>query len=57
MPSFMGRWKAFLPEIKPTPPARLLMTAVRAAASKSPAPLDSPPEFNIGLRPEKQWRT
>ena len=29
MPSSIGRWNALRPEIRPVPPARLLMTAVR----------------------------
>jgi len=28
MPSFMGRWNALRPEMRPMPPARLLITAV-----------------------------
>ena len=38
----MGRWKALRPEIRPVPPARLLMTAVVTASSKSLAP-EAPP--------------
>jgi hypothetical protein len=34
MPSFMGRWKALRPEIRPVPPARLLIPAVRTAFAK-----------------------
>jgi hypothetical protein len=30
-----GRWKALRPEIRPMPPARLLITAVRTAWPKS----------------------
>ncbi len=45
MPSGMGLWKAFLPEIKPVPPARLLMTAVLAASWKSLSP-DAPPNLS-----------
>ena len=33
MPSAAGRWNALRPLIKPMPPARLLMTAVRTGAS------------------------
>ena len=43
MPSSMGRWKALRPLIRPMPPARLLMTAVRTALARSPAPDDAPP--------------
>ena len=49
-PSPMGRWNAFLPEISPIPPARLLMTAVRAACAKSLSPLE-PPELIRPTRP------
>src|SRR6516164_2103536 len=38
IPSARGRWKAFRPEISPVPPARLLITAVATASSKSLAP-------------------
>ena len=46
-PSAIGRWNALRPEISPIPPARLLITAVRAACAKSLSPLD-PPEV-VGL--------
>ena len=49
-PSAMGRWNAFLPEISPMPPARLLITAVRAACAKSLSPLE-PPELISPARP------
>src|SRR5579862_3910173 len=42
--SAIGRWNAFRPEISPMPPARLLITAVRTASARSPAPADAPPE-------------
>ncbi len=35
MPSCVERWNTFRPEIKPVPPARLLMTAVAIASEKS----------------------
>ena len=34
MPSFIGRWNALRPEMRPIPPARLLMTAVRTACAE-----------------------
>ena len=49
-PSDIGRWNAFLPEISPIPPARLLITAVRAACAKSLSPLE-PPELISPARP------
>src|SRR5207302_8138528 len=49
MPSFIGRWNDFRPLIRPMPPARLLMTAVRTASFRSVAPLLSPPEL---IRPD-----
>ena len=49
-PSDIGRWNAFRPEISPIPPARLLMTAVRAACAKSLSPLE-PPELISPTRP------
>src|SRR3979411_1151075 len=45
-PSFMGRWKALRPEMRPVPPARLLITAVATASSKSVAPDAPPPVVN-----------
>ena len=48
----MGRWKALRPVIRPVPPARLLMTAVRTASARSPAPLDSPPLLISAERPD-----
>jgi xylan 1,4-beta-xylosidase len=36
MPSCMERWNTFRPEIKPVPPARLLMTAVAIASTRRP---------------------
>src|SRR5579864_1106292 len=55
-PSFMGRWKALRPEIRPVPPARLLMTAVATASSKSLAP-EAPPLLMSPARPMKQLAT
>jgi len=49
-PSAIGRWNALRPEISPIPPARLLMTAVRAACAKSLSPLE-PPELISPTRP------
>ena len=49
-PSPIGRWNAFRPEISPIPPARLLITAVRAACAKSLSPLE-PPELISPTRP------
>ncbi len=49
-PSDIGLWNAFRPEIKPIPPARLLITAVRAACAKSLSPLE-PPELISPMRP------
>ncbi|MYA63435.1 MAG: leucine-rich repeat protein [Gemmatimonadetes bacterium] len=49
-PSDIGRWNAFRPEISPIPPARLLITAVRAACAKSLSPLE-PPELISPTRP------
>src|SRR5215469_18203926 len=51
-----GRWKAFRPEISPVPPARLLITAVATASSKSLAP-DAPPLLISPARPIKQLAT
>ena len=34
-PSSIGRWNALRPEMRPVPPARLLMTAVRTASARS----------------------
>src|SRR5205814_10414944 len=45
MPSFIGRWNDLRRLIRPIPPARLLMTAVRTASFRSAAPLLSPPEL------------
>src|SRR6478752_2882721 len=56
-PSCIGRWKAFLPEIKPVPPARLLMTAVLTASFKSLSPDEAPPELIRPARPIKQFAT
>ena len=50
MPSSKGRWKVFRPEIKPQPPARLLITSVRTASAKSFLP-EAPPELIKPLRP------
>jgi len=50
-PSFTGRWNALRPEIRPEPPARLLMTAVRTASFRSASPDDAPPELMSGERP------
>src|SRR5216683_737252 len=52
-PSFIGRWKALRPEMRPVPPARLLMMAVETASSKSLAP-EAPPELIRPERPMKQ---
>ena len=49
-PSAIGRWNALRPEISPIPPARLLITAVRAACAKSLSPLE-PPELISPTRP------
>ena len=49
-PSDIGRWNALRPEISPIPPARLLITAVRAACAKSLSPLE-PPELISPARP------
>src|SRR5438874_181130 len=51
MPSFIGRWNDLRPLIRPIPPARLLMTAVRTASFRSDAPLLSPPELISPARP------
>ena len=51
MPSSIGRWKALRPEIRPMPPARLLMTAVRTASARSVAPDDAPPQLMRPARP------
>src|SRR5439155_11998860 len=51
MPSFMGRWNDLRPLIRPIPPARLLITAVRTASFRSVAPLLSPPELMRPARP------
>ena len=37
--------------MRPAPPARLLMTAVRTAWARSESPLDSPPLLMSGMRP------
>src|SRR5262245_60933378 len=50
-PSCIGRWKAFRPEIRPMPPARLLMTAVFTASFKSLSPAEAPPELIRPARP------
>ena len=50
IPSLKGRWKAFRPEMRPIPPARLLMTAVCVASEKSLFP-DGPPELINPMRP------
>src|SRR5437660_1336756 len=57
IPSFIGRWNDFRPEINPIPPARLLMTEVRTASTRSAAPCDSPPELIKPDRPMKQLTT
>ena len=44
-PSFIGRWNALRPEIRPMPPARLLITAVLTASFRSLSPADAPPEL------------
>ena len=49
--SFIGRWKALRPEMRPIPPPRLFMTAVRTASARSLEPFDSPPELIRPLRP------
>src|SRR5690348_7997064 len=51
IPSFIGRWNDFRPLIRPIPPARLLMTAVRTASFRSVAPLLSPPELILPALP------
>ena len=51
MPSFIGRWNDLRPLIRPIPPARLLITAVRTASFRSVAPLLSPPELMRPARP------
>src|SRR5438270_14034287 len=43
--------KSLAPGNWPMPPPRLLMTAVRTAAAKSPEPFDSPPELIRPMRP------
>ncbi len=48
-PSAMGRWNALRPLMRPVPPARLLMTAVRTAWARSSPPDDAPPELMIRL--------
>jgi hypothetical protein len=55
-PSFIGRWKALRPEMRPMPPARLLMTAVVTASFMSLAPATAPPELMRGTRP-MYWLT
>ncbi len=50
MPSFMGRWKALRPEIRPIPPALLLITAVVTASAMSCSP-DAPPLLIKPKRP------
>ena len=50
-PSLNGRWNALRPEIRPMPPARLLMTAVFTASSRSLSPADAPPELIRPTRP------
>ena len=50
IPSAIGFWKAFLPEMSPIPPARLLMTAVRTACARSFLP-EAPPELIMPTRP------
>ena len=50
-PSAMGRWKALRPEIRPVPPARLLITAVATASARSLAPEEAPPLLIRPTRP------
>ncbi len=50
-PSLSGRWKALRPEIRPMPPARLLITAVFTASLRSLSPDDAPPELINPARP------
>src|SRR5438093_4458533 len=50
-PSCIGRWNAFLPEISPVPPARLLMMAVFTASFMSLSPDEAPPELIRPARP------
>src|SRR4026208_1778038 len=50
-PSFIGRWKALRPEMRPMPPARLLITAVFTASFRSLSPDDAPPELMRPMRP------
>ena len=50
IPSSIGRWNALRPEIRPIPPARLLITAVRTASWKSSSP-EAPPELISPQRP------
>ena len=51
MPSSIGRWNALRPEMRPMPPARLLMTAVLTASARSVSPDDAPPELMRPARP------
>ena len=50
-----GHWalKRLRPEMRPVPPPRLLMTAVRTASARSLSPFDSPPEL---IRPHGPYR-
>src|SRR6185503_6929116 len=50
-PSAIGRWKALRPEMRPIPPARLLMMAVLTASLKSLSPEEAPPELIRPARP------
>ena len=50
-PSFIGRWNALRPEIRPMPPARLLITDVLTASLRSLSPADAPPELIRPARP------
>ena len=56
MPSAMGRWNALRPLIRPMPPARLLMTAVRTAcgqvgrALRLAAGVDEPDAAHVAVR-------
>ena len=49
-PSRIGFWKALRPEMRPMPPARLLITAVRTASCRSFSP-EAPPELMSPARP------
>src|SRR5436309_1180086 len=51
IPSAIGRWNALRPEIRPMPPARLLITAVRTASAMSVAPEEAPPLLIRPARP------